>query len=451
VNRNTGLAQTIIEKLLERRLFLIAVLCAFGIVFETFDNLVDSEAFDATYMREIAFFGLLYPIGVGWLLTVMLRVRDERDEVLQKQRLIEDMMVVPSWTMLLDTIVALPRRIAPVVSVGLYLQLDEDAAYSLVAEWSLLKPGTEFRMKDIDPLQTCGSHKRHPLINTIHPIENLNNKAKLLALQGYCLPILHSSGNPGFLQLYLAENEQLTENQIKNFNWLAAPISSVLETRTPDDLQFARTAATRLERERIARLLHDTLGQSLAYMRSVLEQLNMDELHARISSIQRDLDRMRDITDDAYEQTRQTLQSLQPKYEGNLSEALHELASKASELGGFELNYRVRGPSRQLLTGEIQRRIILILREALINIQKHAHAKVVSVELFWDEKYVNITVEDDGVGFIASEVSDFGHFGIQIMKQRSEEIKSTFEIVSAPGKGTKITLRCPLDATLAQD
>jgi nitrate/nitrite-specific signal transduction histidine kinase len=42
-------------------------------------------------------------------------------------------------------------------------------------------------------------------------------------------------------------------------------------------------------------------------------------------------------------------------------------------------------------------------------------------------------------------MSEFGHFGIQIMKERSAEIKSNLEVISAPGQGTKITLQCPLE------
>jgi signal transduction histidine kinase len=446
VDTRTRLTNNIIDKLLERRVLLIALLCAVGIAFETIDNLVDGEAFDPTYWRETVFFGLIYPIGVGWLLTHLLRARTERDQVLRKQRLIEDMMAVPSWTMLLDTIVAIPRRVVPVVAVGLYLQSDEGGDYPLVSEWSLLPPNTEFWLKDVDPLKSCGADKVHPQISAIHPIRNLNHQAKSALLKGYCLPIMRRDEIRGFLQIYLPSTEELTESQIQNIQWLAEPISAALETRTPDDLQFARTAATRLERERIAHLLHDTLGQSLTYMRSVLEQLNMDELHARISSIQRDLDRMRDITDDAYEQTRQTLRSLQPQYEGNLSDVIHELASKMSEMAGFELSYRVRGTHRQLIAlGDVQRRIVLIVREVLNNIQRHAQAKLVSISLFWDEENLVITVEDDGVGFTPSDVPEFGHFGIQIMKQRSEEIKGTLEVTSQPGQGTKVILQCPLD------
>jgi two-component system, NarL family, sensor histidine kinase DegS len=114
-------------------------------------------------------------------------------------------------------------------------------------------------------------------------------------------------------------------------------------------------------------------------------------------------------------------------------------------MGGFELSYRVRGPNRQLIAGDIQRRIVLILREALNNIQKHARAKAVSVELFWEEKCLTTTVEDDGVGFTPTDVADLVHFGVQIMRERSEEIKGTLEIISAPGQGTRVILQCPLD------
>jgi signal transduction histidine kinase len=160
---------------------------------------------------------------------------------------------------------------------------------------------------------------------------------------------------------------------------------------------------------------------------------------------------MRDITDDAYEQTRQTLRSLQPQYEGNMSDAIHALASKAAETSGFELSYRVRGADRQLITGEVQRRVVLMVREVFNNIQKHARAKAVSVALFWDETYFEVIVEDDGVGFTPSEVPEFGHFGIQIMRERCQEINGTLDIVSAPGQGTKVILRYPLVPSSTQD
>jgi signal transduction histidine kinase len=170
----------------------------------------------------------------------------------------------------------------------------------------------------------------------------------------------------------------------------------------------------------------------------------MDELYSRISSIQHDLDRMRDISNDAYEQIRQTLRSLQPQYEGNLSDNLHMIASKTAERAGFELQYRVRGTNRQLLPADVQRKILLILREGLSNIEQHAQAKAVNLALLWEDPDLIITLEDDGIGFDPEGISGFGHFGVQIMRQRIKEINGSIEIISSPGLGSKVILRCPL-------
>jgi signal transduction histidine kinase len=158
---------------------------------------------------------------------------------------------------------------------------------------------------------------------------------------------------------------------------------------------------------------------------------------------------MRDISNDAYEQIRQTLRSLQPQYEGNLSDTLHTIASKTAERAGFELQYRVRGTNRQLLPADVQRKILLVIREAISNIEQHAQAKVVNLSLLWEEPDLIITLEDDGTGFDPDAEVGFGHFGLQIMKQRIKEVNGSIALESAPGRGSKIVLRCPLSVPYA--
>jgi signal transduction histidine kinase len=429
------------QLLLANRWLFIVLLSAFAFLFESTEVFLQLEPVDAQYYREVVFFVIIYPVFVGWLLTNLLHVQNERNEALQQQKFVEDMLAVPSWNVLLETICAIPRRIAPVMAVGLYLQSGENDGYALASEWSLLHPNLRFSLKGIDPIIICGGSQHHagvlhPFVNTTHP-ENTT-------LKGYCLPLFHGDNLLGLLHLYIPEREQLTTDQIRVFSHLAASISSTIDSATPEDAESARLAVARLERERIARLLHDTLGQSLSYLRSVLEQFNMDDLYVRITSIQHDLDRMRDISNDAYEQIRQTLYSLQPKYEGNLTENLHALASKTAERAKFELQYRVRGTNRQLLPVEVQRKILLIMREAISNIEQHAQAKIVNLSLLWEEPDLIITLEDDGVGFNPDALSGFGHFGIQIMKQRADEINGSIEISSTLDQGVKIILRCPL-------
>jgi signal transduction histidine kinase len=439
----SNLNQKLGQILLEHRWLFIVLLSAFAFIFESSEVFLGLEKIDAQYYREVVFFVLIYPVFVGWLLSVLLRVQTDRNEVYQQQKFLEDMRAVPSWDILLETITAIPRRIAPVVAVGLYLQTQDNQKYTLAAEWSLLHPDVRFSLKGIDPIPVCGGGTDHPGME-IHTFESDAHQTDNASLRGYCLPLYHAGHLLGFLHLYTFRKDNLTSEQSRVFNRLAGSISSTIESATPADPESVRAAVTRLERERIARLLHDTLGQSLSYLRSVLEQFNMDELYSRITSIQHDLDRMRDISNDAYEQIRQTLRSLQPQYEGNLSDNLHMIASKTAERAGFELQYRVRGMNRQLLPADVQRKILLIMREGLSNIEQHAQAKLVNLSLLWDDSDLVITLEDDGTGFDPDGISGFGHFGVQIMQQRIKEINGSIEVASAPGQGSKIVLRCPL-------
>lgn len=433
------------QRLLENRWLFIVLLSAFAFLFESSEILLGIEPIDAQYYREVVFFGIIFPIVVGWLLTILLHVQNERNEVLQQQKFVEDMVAAPSWSVLLETITAIPRRIAPVVAVGLYLPSRENEKFALASEWSLLHPDVRFSLQGFDPISICGGN--HDVGAELHPFSNHHpNNA---SLHGYCLPLFHADQPTGFLHLYVPISDNLTADQIRILNRLAGSISSTIESATPEDPESVRLAATRIERERIARLLHDTLGQSLSYLRSILEQFNMDDIYSRLSSIQHDLDRMRDISNDAYEQIRQTLRSLQPQYEGNLSDTLHTIASKTAERAGFELQYRVRGTNRQMLPNDVQRKILLILREAINNIEQHARAKMVNLSLLWDETHLIVTLEDDGVGFKPDAISGFGHFGIQIMKQRVNEIGGTMELTSTPGQGSKVILRCPLTVNQA--
>lgn len=440
----SNLNQKLGQSLLENRWLFIVLLSAFAFIFESSEVFLGLEKIDAQYYREVIFFVLIYPVFVGWLLSVLLQVQTERNEVFQQQKFLEDMMAAPSWDILLETITTIPRRIAPVVAVGLYLPGRDSQTHALSAEWSLLHPDVRFSLKGIDPIHTCGGGAGHPGTE-LHPFEDHGQNTDNSSLRGYCLPLYHAGSLMGLLHIYTLRKDSLNAEQTRIFNRLAASISSTIESATPEDPESVRVAVARLERERIARLLHDTLGQSLSYLRSVLEQFNMDELYSRITSIQHDLDRMRDISNDAYEQIRQTLRSLQPQYEGNLSDTLHTIASKTAERAGFELQYRVRGTNRQLLPADVQRKILLILREAINNIEQHADAKAVNLSLLWEDPDLVITIEDDGIGFDPDAVSAFGHFGLQIMRQRIKEISGWMELTSVPGQGSKLVFHVPLN------
>jgi signal transduction histidine kinase len=98
-----------------------------------------------------------------------------------------------------------------------------------------------------------------------------------------------------------------------------------------------------------------------------------------------------------------------------------------------------------LLPADVQRKILLVLREGISNIEKHAQAKIVNLSLLWEEPDLVITLEDDGIGFDPAAAVGFGHFGVQIMQQRIKEIDGSIELTSIPGQGSRVILRCPLN------
>ena len=84
------------------------------------------------------------------------------------------------------------------------------------------------------------------------------------------------------------------------------------------------------------------------------------------------------------------------------------------------------------------------LQEALTNIVKHSGATRAVVSVFSDILKLYLHIEDDGVGFNPTRTSDRGN-GMYNMKERAQLLDGRFEVVSAPGKGTKIRVEFPID------
>jgi signal transduction histidine kinase len=100
------------------------------------------------------------------------------------------------------------------------------------------------------------------------------------------------------------------------------------------------------------------------------------------------------------------------------------------------------------LTEDVRAVLFRNVRELLINAVKHAEARMVSVRMESDGGTLQITVQDDGVGFDAGSGADRpsneGAFGLFSVRERMADMGGSLEIVSAPGEGTRATLIAPL-------
>ena len=198
----------------------------------------------------------------------------------------------------------------------------------------------------------------------------------------------------------------------------------------------AQEAATREERQRLARELHDAVTQTLfstALVAEVLPELwDLDPNEGR----QR-LDDLRRMTRGALAEMRTLLVELRP---GVLTElALVDLVRQLGEaIAGrtrLEVATVVHGTPHDV-PASVQVVLYRVVQEALNNVVKHASAREVALALRYDASGgVRVEVTDDGRGFDVGRVVP-GHLGLAIMRERAETIGARLQVSSQPGRGT---------------
>ncbi|HEY1018298.1 MAG TPA: ATP-binding protein, partial [Sediminibacterium sp.] len=86
-----------------------------------------------------------------------------------------------------------------------------------------------------------------------------------------------------------------------------------------------------------------------------------------------------------------------------------------------------------------------IIQEALANIKQHARASHVTVSLIRLDGMLDLSIEDDGIGFSSSAVDSGNHYGLLEIRERIYAMNGTFNLIAAPGQGTKLQIQIPLE------
>lgn len=211
--------------------------------------------------------------------------------------------------------------------------------------------------------------------------------------------------------------------------------------------------ATLRERSRLAADLHDTLEQALTGV-----AFRVEAMAARRDREQPDrdaLEQVRKLVASVREDVRRSVWNLRATAleNGNLAEALEQIAARLRSGDAPAIKVSVEGASR-VLPEFVGGNILLLAQEALTNAHKHASASSIHVRIRFSDTQVQLTVEDDGCGFIPAQRPGTreGHFGLDGMRERLKRLAGTFEVASAPGQGTRITITVPtrrFDAALA--
>jgi signal transduction histidine kinase len=407
------------------------------------------SSLDADFVREIVFFAMLGPLAGGVILTLLDRTTDERiraiQQLSQQRELSQQLAGIQSWDELTDFVVRYPQRLAPVVRTCLFVDDPELGRYQLAAEW---RDSYQQGSTELDDLWAEGTCYPCQVTRTSSSSQlfrcRCGQKAPTPSSSNHhCLPLVQRDAAIALLHLHLPPGFSLSVSQIDAINGIAPALASAIHDTRPHRSAAIRAEATKEERRRIARDLHDTLGQSLGYLHLKLDQLTGDATLREIDAIRYQLERMRDVANESYEQVRKTVSDLHSPQHADLASLLLKRAHSMGERAGFRVELSSEGHSHSL-PSNTQRQVLYLFREALNNVEKHANAGRVDIHLAWTDDRLKLRLTDDGRGFEPGLAQANGHFGLTIMRERAEEAGGELDITSAPGSGTSIVLTLPL-------
>lgn len=200
------------------------------------------------------------------------------------------------------------------------------------------------------------------------------------------------------------------------------------------------------ERRRIAKELHDHIGQNLALSHSKLE--NLIELNLS-NGIIAPLKEVRELIGQSMKEAKTLIFDLSPPilYELGLEAALEWLSEYLNTQYGIQIDFENDGQTK-LLDDRVNIVIFQAVRELLINVVKHAQAKKTKISIMKLCKEIKIIVEDDGKGFndsiLYSQKGKSAGFGLFSISEQINYIGGRFKIESEQGHGTKVTIVLPL-------
>jgi PAS domain S-box-containing protein len=194
------------------------------------------------------------------------------------------------------------------------------------------------------------------------------------------------------------------------------------------------------EAKRIAREIHDDLGQALTVLKMDIARLKGRA--AADPALAESLAQMDDVVDGAVTTTRRIAADLRPAIldDLGLAAAIAWHAEQVSARAGFELTVDVPDSD---VSVDAAGAIVLyrVLQEALTNVARHARASHVTIQLRERAPHVTLEIRDDGRGF--DPEAPTRSFGLLGMRERTASVGGRLEVESAPGKGARVRAQVP--------
>ncbi|MBP6469322.1 MAG: hypothetical protein KBE23_03655 [Chloroflexi bacterium] len=452
-NQITKFNSWIEDKLVRRRFWVITLLSVLFVVLEILEELVPESRVrhQIEILSILLFFLLLFII---WILLEhvlkITRIKNHALKILQiKHDLSAKLALTTEWDEMITALYEFPRTHNPLIIPSLLVFNPQSAKFEAVNEQKFCEQALSANAQSPIPAMYYTNTSGHP--TTLHaielpPTEIPNSQTNLPNM--YCLPLFWGESLIARMFLTLPSEANLPEEQRDIFNYVASDIAIALVSAQRQQHQSMQLVSQTRDTERlsISRDLHDTLGQNLVYLHLKLDQMARDADKANLSETRADLEQMRTVANQSYELVRGKL-SMMHLQEASLKDILLNHSQLIVERSKLALEITQTGQPFCLKPG-ILRQVVYIFGEALSNVERHAHACKVMVELIWGQQEDLIMIlTDDGRGFDPEKAHSSGHFGLKIMQERTATIGGRFDLKSptcdTKNCGTQLTFWFP--------
>ncbi|WP_428775018.1 histidine kinase, partial [Vibrio sp.] len=197
------------------------------------------------------------------------------------------------------------------------------------------------------------------------------------------------------------------------------------------------------ERATIARELHDSLAQSLSYLKIQVSFLkkSVNKLpdNDKVEQTKQIISELDTGLTSAYTQLRELLTTFRLKIkQGSFGQALSEMVSQLDDRSDATILLSNNLSSIELEANQ-QVHLLQLIREATINAIKHAKAHKIHICCSESDELVTVSIKDDGVGF-ETNIEKINHYGMSIMQERAARLGGELVIKAAPGSGCEVML-----------
>jgi two-component system nitrate/nitrite sensor histidine kinase NarX len=244
----------------------------------------------------------------------------------------------------------------------------------------------------------------------------------------------------GEFNLFFRSAVLLSADEKELLDALASHLASALEGLRAAAL--AREAAVAEERALLARELHDSIAQSLVFLKIQLQLLRIASQKGQIAQMNQALDELDTGLRGSISDVRELLVHFRTRTNtDDIEQALQETLQKFQHQTGLPTHLQVHGEGLPL-PPDVQVQVLHVVQEALSNVRKHAGATKVDLEVIKGARW-RFMVRDNGVGFDTGLGHGPSHVGMKIMRERASGIGAQVEVASTPGQGTTVTLTLP--------